>query len=85
MAFGEKELGLGVVNPRTESIETVDAIVGAVHNALRFYPARHIFLNPDCGFGTFSNRPVNVAAVAEAKLRAIAEAARQLRSRRLLS
>jgi 5-methyltetrahydropteroyltriglutamate--homocysteine methyltransferase len=85
MAFGEKELGLGVVNPRTDAVETVDMIVASVQNALHFYPARDIFLNPDCGFGTFSNRPVNVAAVAEAKLRAIAKAARQLRSRLLLS
>jgi 5-methyltetrahydropteroyltriglutamate--homocysteine methyltransferase len=84
MAFGEKELGLGVVNPRTDAVETVDMIVASVQNALHFYPARDIFLNPDCGFGTFSNRPVNVAAVAEAKLRAIAKAARQLRSRLLL-
>jgi 5-methyltetrahydropteroyltriglutamate--homocysteine methyltransferase len=80
MAFGDKELGLGVVNPRTDTIETADTIAEAVHNALRFYPADRIFLNPDCGFGTFSNRPVNVAAVAEAKLRTVARAARQLRS-----
>lgn len=80
MSFGEKELGLGVVNPRTDTIETVETIVAAVQKAMQFYPARRIFLNPDCGFGTFSNRPVNVAAVAEAKLRAVAGAARQLRS-----
>ena len=30
----------------------------------RFYPATRIFLNPDCGFGTFSNRPVNSTDVA---------------------
>jgi hypothetical protein len=27
------------------------------------YPAERIFLNPDCGFGTFSNRPVNTLVV----------------------
>ena len=80
MAFGDKELGLGVVNPRTDTIESVDTITAVVQNALRFYPADRVFLNPDCGFGTFSNRPVNVAAVAEAKLRAVASAARRLRS-----
>ena len=81
LAFGDKELGLGVVNPRTDDHRSADAIVAVVQNALRFYPAAsRMFLNPDCGFGTFSNRPVNVAAVAEGKLRAIASAARRLRS-----
>ena len=30
----------------------------------------------DCGFGTFSNRPVNSAQVAPAKMKAVSEAAR---------
>lgn len=80
MAFGDKELGLGVVNPRTDTIESRDAIVATVRRALSVYPASHIFLNPDCGFATFSNRPVNVAPIPAAKLRAIVAAARELRS-----
>ncbi len=80
MAFGDKEVGLGVVNPRTDTIESRDAIVATVRRALSVYPASHIFLNPDCGFATFSNRPVNVAPIAAAKLRAIVAAARELRS-----
>jgi 5-methyltetrahydropteroyltriglutamate--homocysteine methyltransferase len=43
---------------------------------LHLYPAERVFLNPDCGFGTFSNRPVNSAEIAYKKLRAIVEAAR---------
>jgi 5-methyltetrahydropteroyltriglutamate--homocysteine methyltransferase len=39
-----------------------------------------VFLNPDCGFGTFSNRPMNTPDVAAAKLAAIAAAARDLRA-----
>ena len=80
MAFGDKELGLGVVNPRTDSIESPETIVDHVRRALAVYPATRIFLNPDCGFGTFSNRPVNIASIAAAKLRAMVAAARQLRS-----
>jgi len=80
MAFGDKELGLGVVNPRTDAIESPDAIVASVRRALSVYPAPRIFLNPDCGFGTFSNRPVNVESIAATKLRAIVSAARTLRS-----
>lgn len=75
-----KELGLGVVNPRTPTVESPEAIRAAIAQALQLYPAERVFLNPDCGFGTFSNRPVNSAEVAYAKLRAMVEAARAWRS-----
>jgi 5-methyltetrahydropteroyltriglutamate--homocysteine methyltransferase len=39
-----------------------------------------VFLNPDCGFGTFANRPMNSEAVAAAKISAMVNAARDLRS-----
>jgi len=39
-----------------------------------------IYLNPDCGFGTFAERPVNTADVAAEKLRAIHQAAEVLRA-----
>jgi 5-methyltetrahydropteroyltriglutamate--homocysteine methyltransferase len=76
MAFTGKELGLGVVNPRTERIESPETIRAAIAQALQLYPADRVFLNPDCGFATFSNRPVNSAEIAFKKLRAIVEAAR---------
>ncbi len=79
MAFGAKELGLGVVNPRTPTVETPAEIRRAVEAALRYYPAARLFLNPDCGFGTFANRPVNGTDTALAKLRSLVEAARMLR------
>jgi 5-methyltetrahydropteroyltriglutamate--homocysteine methyltransferase len=81
LPFGEKEVGLGVVNPRTDTIESPESIVSAVEDALAIYPASRIFLNPDCGFGTFSSRPVNTAATAASKLRAIVAAAGTLRTR----
>jgi 5-methyltetrahydropteroyltriglutamate--homocysteine methyltransferase len=34
-----------------------------------------VLLTPDCGFATFADNPVASAPIAEAKLRAIAEAA----------
>jgi 5-methyltetrahydropteroyltriglutamate--homocysteine methyltransferase len=76
VSFAGKELGLGVVNPRTETIESVDTIRAAIAQALQLYPAERVFLNPDCGFSTFSNRPVNSSEIAFQKLRAIVEAAR---------
>ena len=77
--FAGKEIGLGVVNPRTDEIETPAQIRAAVDEALRIYPAERVFLNPDCGFGTFSNRPMNTLDIASAKVAAMAAAARDLR------
>jgi 5-methyltetrahydropteroyltriglutamate--homocysteine methyltransferase len=79
METNGKELGLGVVNPRTDDVEAADAIVRSVERALAVVAAEKIFLNPDCGFGTFSRRPLSSADVATRKLAAIVEAARRLR------
>jgi len=82
VAFDDKELGLGVVNPRTDEVETPAQIRAAVEEALELYPAERVFLNPDCGFGTFSNRPMNTREIAAAKVAAMAAAARDLRGGR---
>ncbi len=79
IAFEGKELGLGVVNPRTEEVESVDALIGTIHRALERYPIERLFLNPDCGFGTFANRPMNSDEIATAKVARAAEAARRVR------
>jgi len=63
---GDKELGLGVVNPRTPEVESVDTIVARSRAALDVVPADRLFLNPDCGFGTFAARPMATADVAGA-------------------
>jgi 5-methyltetrahydropteroyltriglutamate--homocysteine methyltransferase len=73
------EIGFGAVNPRTEADEdpaAVGARVGALAELLG--PGR-IWLNPDCGFGTFADRPVATDEVAMAKCRILATAAQQLR------
>ncbi|HKV27301.1 MAG TPA: cobalamin-independent methionine synthase II family protein [Candidatus Acidoferrales bacterium] len=75
----EKEIGLGVVNPRTDEIEAPAQIVARVKELAKFYDPEKIFLNPDCGFGTFAERNVNTADIAEKKMATITEAARQLR------
>lgn len=78
---GDKELGLGVVNPRTDEVETPEAIVERIEEALEYLPAERIFLNPDCGFGTFASRPMNSVDLATRKLQSMVEAARRLRER----
>jgi 5-methyltetrahydropteroyltriglutamate--homocysteine methyltransferase len=76
----EKEIGFGVVNPRTDTIETPEEIVARVRKLAAFYDPEKIFLNPDCGFGTFAERNVNTAEVATQKMKSIAKAAVQLRA-----
>lgn len=76
-----KELGLGVVNPRSERVETPAEIRESVARALDHYPAEAVTLNPDCGFATFSARPLNTAQTAFRKLVALVEAATALRGR----
>lgn len=75
----EKELGLGVVNPRTDEVESPARIVQRVREVLKYFDPEKIYLNPDCGFGTFAERCVNNAETAYRKLQAIAEAAGILR------
>jgi len=78
--LGEKIiLGLGVINPRTDTIEKTEDILARVHEALIYLPKEKIWLNPDCGFATFSNRPVSTEAIIEEKLNALFRAATILR------
>ena len=79
--LADRELGLGVVNPRTDTVETVVEIVAKAEKALEYYRPEQLFLNTDCGFGCFSSRSVNVEEVAYKKLCAIVEAARVLRKK----
>ncbi len=74
-----KEIGLGVVNPRTDEIDAPKAIVDRVKEALRYFEPERVFLNPDCGFGTFAERNVNTAELAFRKLQSVTAAAEMLR------
>ena len=75
----EKEIGLGVANPRTDTIEKPAEIVARVKQMLKYFDPDKIFLNPDCGFGTFAERCVNTPEIAYRKLQVITEAAELLR------
>ena len=76
----DKEIGLGVVDPRTTEVESVDFVLAKVHALLRHRRPEQIYLNPDCGFGTFADRPVNTTEIAAQKLNVIRKAAEILRS-----
>ncbi|CAI6061978.1 cobalamin-independent methionine synthase II family protein [Cohnella sp. JJ-181] len=73
-------LGLGVINPRTDEVETSDPIVSRVREAMTYLPMDRLWLNPDCGFATFSNSPVNVLDTISGKIRSLTETASILRS-----
>jgi len=77
--FQDKELGLGVVNPRTSRVESEEEIARLIRGALEWYVPQSLFVNPDCGFGTFSNRPINSSRIAFAKLKTMVSAVRSLR------
>ena len=72
-------IGFGVVNPRTDELEDPDAIAARVAGLAAVLGHERIHLNPDCGFGTFAERPMNSAARAEDKVRVLAQAAQRLR------
>ena len=74
------ELGLGVVDVTPGIAEQTQAIVARIERALARVDAKRITLNPDCGFAPGSAAKVDIDEV-YLKLRAEAEAARQLRAR----
>ena len=89
-----RPMELDEASPRISALEyALGAIAGEMVNGLRVFAWRHrvdvdrveapeqIFLNPDCGLGTFSSRPMNSPSVALAKLQSIATAASELRAR----
>lgn len=73
-------VGFGAVNPRTTEIEDPEAVASRVREAVDVLSPERIFLNPDCGFGTFAERPVATATVATEKLRTLVRAAEILRA-----
>lgn len=73
-------LGLGVQNPRSDEIESSNDICARAREALEYLPPDRIGLNPDCGFATFSPRPVSTDSIIKSKIEALVEASSILRS-----
>jgi 5-methyltetrahydropteroyltriglutamate--homocysteine methyltransferase len=78
----DRRLGIGVVNPKSEQVESVEEILRRIERAASLFGAERLLLHPDCGFATFADSPVASASIAEAKLAAIAQAAAEYRGRR---
>ena len=63
-----------------DEIETAEDVVERVRDILQYFSPDKVYLNPDCGFGTFAERNVNTPEIAEKKLQAMSEAAVILRA-----
>jgi methionine synthase II (cobalamin-independent) len=51
----------------------------SIERALERYPKERLFVNLDCGFATFSNRPVSTNEIACSRLQAIRQAVEPFR------
>lgn len=71
--FGDKDIGLGVVDVHNDRIETVEEIMAGVRRAREMFLPRQIWLTPDCGLKERSE------AVALAKLGVMCHAAERCR------
>jgi 5-methyltetrahydropteroyltriglutamate--homocysteine methyltransferase len=76
----EVQLGFGAVNPRTIEVESPEQVVSRVSRLAELIAPERIYLNPDCGFGTFADRPVGTPDVAFKKLSVLSQAAELLRA-----
>jgi 5-methyltetrahydropteroyltriglutamate--homocysteine methyltransferase len=72
-------IGVGVVNQKSMTIESVDEIIARGTTAINLFGVERVLLNPDCGFATFADNPITSAEVAEAKLKSLAMAVETLR------
>jgi 5-methyltetrahydropteroyltriglutamate--homocysteine methyltransferase len=72
-------LGLGCVDVRCPGPESPEGICQRVRRAMQHIPASRLTLNPDCGFAPTGNNPIPLDE-AYAKLKALGEAARRLRT-----
>ena len=66
-------LGLGVIDVKSDDVETVDAVAARVRRALNYLPAEKLVVNPDCGLRHLA------PDVAYAKLQALAQGAALVR------
>ncbi len=68
-----RRLGLGVIDVKSEDVESGDAVAGRIRKALEVVPAELLVVNPDCGLRHLP------PAVARAKLRSMVAGAAAVR------
>jgi len=70
----DRGLGLGVIDVRSEQVETPDEVAARIRRGLRYVPAERLSVNPDCGLRQLSGD------AARGKLAALVAGAAQVRS-----
>jgi 5-methyltetrahydropteroyltriglutamate--homocysteine methyltransferase len=70
----DRALGLGVIDVKSDQVETPALIATRIRRALEFIPAEQLLVNPDCGLRHLR------ADIARAKLLAMTAGARTVRS-----
>ncbi|MBM3945130.1 MAG: cobalamin-independent methionine synthase II family protein [SAR202 cluster bacterium] len=73
-------VGLGSVDPRTETLDTPEAIAARVEEAMKYVDKGRLSLNPDCGFAPDIRHQVPVDEC-YAKMKNLAAASRILREK----
>jgi 5-methyltetrahydropteroyltriglutamate--homocysteine methyltransferase len=63
----DRALGLGVLDVKTEQVESAELVAARIRKALKSFPAEKLIINPDCGL---RHLPANVA---RAKLAAMVQ------------
>ena len=77
----DRRIGVGVVNQKLKTIESVDEVLARAETAIALFGAERVLLNPDCGFATFADNPLASSQIAEGKLRSIVAASARLRDK----
>ncbi|HND53965.1 MAG TPA: hypothetical protein PLV92_16255, partial [Pirellulaceae bacterium] len=57
----EARIGVGMLNPKSDRVESVEELSAAITRAIGLFGRDRVLLNPDCGFATFADNPVNSA------------------------
>ncbi|WP_144147195.1 sulfurtransferase TusA family protein [Paraburkholderia sp. BCC1884] len=76
-----QRIGIGLCNQKHAHVESLEHLLHKGEEAISLFGKERVLFNPDCGFATFADAPVSSSQIAEAKLRALAEAAMILRDR----
>jgi 5-methyltetrahydropteroyltriglutamate--homocysteine methyltransferase len=73
-----KTVVLGLISTKRPAMETPAELVARIDDAARYFPRDQLALSPQCGFASgVGGNPID-EAVQEAKLRLVAEVARQV-------
>jgi 5-methyltetrahydropteroyltriglutamate--homocysteine methyltransferase len=69
----DREVGVGVIDVKTNQVESADVIASRIRGALELVPADRLVINPDCGLRNLTG------AVARAKLAAMVAGTAEVR------